>query len=76
MGFEYLVKNQSLSKQEIIIMMKEFIMPSYSNLALCHLKLKNYDSVLIMTNQVLIQDNANSKALYRRAMAYKGLKQV
>ncbi len=56
--------------------MKDFIMPAYSNLALCHLKLGNYDSVLVYANQTLIQDNSNIKAFYRRGMAYKGLKQV
>ena len=76
MAFEYLLKDQKLSREEIVPMMKEAIMPCYLNLSLCHLKMESYEAVLMFANQVLVQDNSNSKAMYRRAMAYKGLKQV
>ncbi len=52
-------------------MMISSIIPTYNNLALCHLKLKNYPLVLSFCNQVLGQDSDNVKARYRRAVANK-----
>lgn len=76
MTFEFIVKNhvQTIPKQEIKNMMIDTVLPSYNNLALCYLKLKNYQLVVSFTNQVLAQDDANVKARYRRALAYKQMK--
>ena len=54
--------------------MIKLILPSYNNLALCYLKLENYDLVEKFTNQILGQNPDNLKARYRRALAYKQLK--
>ncbi len=51
--------------------MIKLILPSYNNLALCYLKLENYDLVEKFTNQILGQNPDNLKARYRRALAYK-----
>ncbi len=56
--------------------MIEIVLPAYNNLALCYLKLKNYELVVSFTNQVLGQDPDNVKARYRRALAYKELKSI
>lgn len=55
-------------------MMIYTVLPAYNNLALCYLKLKNYELVVSFTNQVLGQDADNVKARYRRALAFKELK--
>ena len=55
-------------------MMIQTVLPAYNNLALCYLKLKNYELVMSFTNQVLAQDDGNIKARYRRALASKELK--
>jgi hypothetical protein len=48
-----------------------YIIPSYNNLSLCYLKLKNYRMVESFTNQILGQSSDNIKARYRRALAEK-----
>jgi tetratricopeptide (TPR) repeat protein len=57
-------------------MFPKTIIPAYSNLALCHLKLGSYDSVISFCNQILNHDNSNVKAKYRRGLAYHKLKNV
>lgn len=52
-------------------MLKNIIIPAYSNLSLCYLKSKRYDMVITFTNQVLASDSANIKNLYRRGVARK-----
>ncbi|XP_011646463.1 peptidyl-prolyl cis-trans isomerase FKBP4 [Pogonomyrmex barbatus] len=42
----------------------------YNNMAICHLKQKNYQHVLTLCTKVLDKDGNNVKALYRRGMAY------
>ncbi len=55
-------------------MLVQTVLPGYNNLALCYLKLKNYELVISFTNQVLAHDDSNVKARYRRALASKFLK--
>jgi hypothetical protein len=57
-------------------MMKETILPAYSNLSLCHLHLGSYETVITLTNQILNQNKSHVKALYRRGIAQKNLKKV
>ena len=54
--------------------MIEIILPTYNNLALCYIKLKNFPLVLSFCNQILGQDPDNIKARYRRGIANKNLK--
>jgi hypothetical protein len=48
----------------------EIELPCSNNMALCCLKIGNYDHVLFYTNAVLDKDKTNFKALYRRGIAY------
>jgi hypothetical protein len=57
-------------------MMISTVLPTYSNLSLCYLKLKNYELVVSLTNQVLGQDPDNVKARYRRALAFQEMKRT
>lgn len=52
-------------------MMIDTVLPTHNNLALCYLKMKNYELVVSFTNQVVGQDPSNVKARYRRGMALK-----
>lgn len=47
---------------------------TYSNRALCHLELKQYQEVVKDCTEALRLDGKNVKAFYRRAQAYKALK--
>lgn len=74
MTFEYILKNnlkQNELKQDISDMLKNIIIPAYSNLSLCYLKTKRYDMVITFSNQVLASDSSNIKNLYRRGVARK-----
>jgi tetratricopeptide (TPR) repeat protein len=55
-------------------MLKHTILPAYSNLALCNLKLQRYSMVITFADQVLISDSANIKNVYRRGVARKMIK--
>jgi tetratricopeptide (TPR) repeat protein len=46
----------------------------YNNMAECHLIKKNYNHVLTLCSKILIKDEHNVKALYRRGVAYGNLK--
>ncbi|XP_014218338.1 FK506-binding protein-like [Copidosoma floridanum] len=46
----------------------------YNNMAECQLIRKNYEHVLTLCNKVLNKDTNNVKAIYRRGVAYAGLK--
>lgn len=52
------------------------MIPSYSNISLCHLKLGLYESVVPFCNQILTHDISNVKAKYRRGLAYSQMKKV
>ena len=74
MTFEFMLKNNLRMKDfkgEVTSMMKEIILPAYSNLSLCYLKLKNWGLVISMADQVLQSDANNVKNLYRRGIARK-----
>ena len=74
MTFEFILKNSPRLKNfkaEMTSMMKEIILPAYSNLALCYLKMERWALVITMTNQVLQSDPSNTKNIYRRAIARK-----
>lgn len=77
MTFQYILQT-NLKQQELKGEIKEFlqniIMPAYSNLALCYLKMANYEMVLTFTNNVLQNDSSNVKNLMRRGTANKMLK--
>lgn len=55
---------------------RETIIPSYLNLALCYLKLESYETVVPVCNQIIGFDKKNTKARYRRGLAYQKLKKV
>ena len=78
MTFEYILKNNvkqaSTLKDELAVLMKEVIRPSYSNLSLCYLKLQKWDLVLTFTQQIINEDPSNIKNLYRRGVARKASK--
>lgn len=72
MTFEFILKHnvqQRVLKGEIADLLKTVILPAYSNLALCYLRSKRYDMVITFANQVLLNDSANVKNLYRRGVA-------
>jgi tetratricopeptide (TPR) repeat protein len=74
MTFEFILKNNPSMKnfkEEITSMMKEIILPAYSNLGLCYLKMERWNLVIMMSNQVLTSDPDNLKNLYRRGIARK-----
>lgn len=52
------------------------MIPAYSNISLCHLKLGLYESVVPFCNQILTHDISNVKAKFRRGLAYIGMKKV
>lgn len=54
----------------------ELRLPAMLNMAACHLKLEKYHEAIVCTNQVLMHDSKNSKALYRRAVARRSLGQT
>jgi tetratricopeptide (TPR) repeat protein len=77
MTFEFILKNNLQHKDlksEFADMLKKIIIPAYSNLSLCYLKMKKYNMVITFANQVLASDSANVKNLYRRGLARKGSK--
>lgn len=49
---------------------------AYSNMALCCLKLKQYQEALVATDCALALDNNHVKSLYRRALALDGLGKI
>jgi hypothetical protein len=57
-------------------MFTQIMIPTYSNLSLCHLKIGSYDSAISFCNQILSHDDSHTKSKYRRGLAYKNLKQV
>lgn len=57
-------------------MLTEIMLPTYSNLSLCHLKMGSYESVVSFCNQILNISDSNSKARYRRGLAFLELKKV
>ncbi|CAG9318660.1 unnamed protein product [Blepharisma stoltei] len=48
--------------------------PICLNLAMVRIKLENYRKAIDLCNEVLKEDKENVKALYRKALAYKGLR--
>ncbi len=74
MTFEYILKNNpnmhSL-KTDIANMLKEIILPAYSNLSLCYYKMQKWPLCINFANQVLQNDKDNTKNLFRRAVARK-----
>lgn len=50
--------------------MKQLRYSSYSNMALCYLKMEDYELVVENCNKVLSLDSSNSKCYYRRGLAY------
>jgi hypothetical protein len=73
MAFEFIAKNHlpTVGKSSIKQILLQTVLPAYNNLALCYLKLKNYQLVVSFTCQVLGQDPDNVKARYRKALALK-----
>ena len=61
-------------KTEITNLMREIVLPSYSNLSLCYWKMEKWNMVITFADQVLQSDSANVKNIYRRAVARKMLK--
>ena len=77
MTFEYILKNnvkESNVKGDLAGLLKETIRPSYSNLALCYLKLERWDLVITFTDQIIKDDPSNTKNIYRRGVARKARK--
>lgn len=48
----------------------------YNNMAMCQLKHNNYDHTIELCNKVLMRDQNNVKALYRRGCAYGAIKDI
>lgn len=53
---------------------KDLIKSVYLNLTLAYLKDKNYSKVIEYSDKILNVDNVNPKAIYRKGMAHKYLK--
>lgn len=48
--------------------------PCYSNITLCYLKKEEFEHVVTFASRVIENDRENTKAHYRRGVAYKKLK--
>ena len=61
-----LKKAENLQKEEKNIIIKEFLVTSYSNICFCYIKLNEWNSVIKYTNLILKIEKENTKALYRK----------
>jgi len=66
---------EALRCYEKCITLNTALPPAHLNSALCHLKLGNYKGAVKSGSTVLELEQGNIKALYRRASAYKELKE-
>ena len=76
-GYNELIKNiekeikmnKSLQKEDRDIIIKEYMIPLYSNICFINIKQNNFNSVIKNTNLILKIDKENVKALYRKCYA-------
>lgn len=64
---------ENVSNEENV-RIKSIQLSGFLNLAACYLKLMNYGKAIEYATKVLAMDEKNSKALFRRAQAYNGMK--
>jgi tetratricopeptide (TPR) repeat protein len=57
-------------------MVKDIETPTYLNLALCYIKIEQFHFAIKYATQALENDANNSKALYRRGVAYTKIGEV
>ena len=62
-------QNKSLKKEDRDKIIKEYLVPCYSNICYIHIKQNDWNSVLEKANLILKIDKNNSKALYRKCFA-------
>ena len=64
-----LKQNKLLQKEDRDYMLKEYMVPVYSNLCFIDIKQNNWNSVIKNTNLILKIEKENIKALYRKCYA-------
>ena len=62
-------KNKSLKKEDRDSMLKEYMIPLYSNLCYINIKQNDWKSVINNANLILKIEKENTKALYRKCYA-------
>ena len=62
-------QNKSLQKEERDLMIKDHLIPLYSNLCFIYIKQNNWNSVIKNANLILKIEKENIKAIYRKCYA-------
>ena len=68
-----LKENKELIKEDKDSIIKEFLIPSYSNLCFINIKQSDWKSVIKNASLILRFDKENAKAIYRKCFAYINL---
>ena len=66
MSVKIITDENALDAKGIENLIKEVALPSNLNISLCHMKLKDWKSVITHTSRVLEFDSKNVKGYYRR----------
>ena len=62
-------QNKSIQKEERILLIKQYIVPLYSNLCFINIKQNDFNSVINNANFILKIEKDNTKAIYRKCYA-------
>ena len=68
-----LKENKELLKEDKDSIIKEFLIPSYSNLCFINIKQSDWKSAIKNSSLILRFDKENAKAIYRKCFAYINL---
>jgi len=77
LAIKYLKEGGNFNKPELIsTYIKDIEIPVNLNLALCNLKINNFNNAIHHANAVLEHDPKNCKAFFRRGIAYHKIANV
>ena len=62
-------QNKSIQKEEKILLIKQYMVPLYSNLCFINIKQNDFNSVINNANFILKIEKDNTKAIYRKCYA-------
>ena len=62
-------QNKSIQKEERILLIKQYMVPLYSNLCFINIKQNDFNSVINNANFILKIEKDNTKAIYRKCYA-------